>query len=168
MRIKLFATIITIMLLGGCSKNNTVINFNCLVNGTSVNGNAVTFYNNTAGTPTFQVTMSGPNISAVTIVWYNINTLADEANITDRSYTMPANPMPPLTVSGSYAGQLSSAIYNTGTGNKLDGNVTVTKNTGPGGVISGTFYFNGLNSVNSLDTVHITQGTFTSVPVVTS
>ena len=172
MRICFLICITAIMLLGGCSKNNTVVNFSCNVAerystgnaANPINGNAVTYYNTAAST--FQITMTGPNNQAVTIVWYNINSVASISNITAKTYNMPANPLPPFSVAGTYASQFSTTTYNTGTGRNLGGTLIVTSNTGGGGLISGTFAFNGLNYNNAYDTAYITNGIFTNVPVV--
>lgn len=151
------------MLLNSCSKNNKVINFNCTVNGSAINGNAVTYYNSSQSS--FQITMTGPYNQAVTLVWYNIGSIASVNSITARSYTL--NALPPFSQAGIYA-SMYGAIYTTSTGNNLGGNVTITSNTGPGGTISGTYYFNALNQSNNYDTVHIASGTFTNVPVVSN
>jgi hypothetical protein len=165
MRILIFSTLLMILLLGGCSKNNNAVNFACLVSGTSVSGNAITFYNPASIPSTFQVTMNGPSNSSVTIVWYNISSIAAVSHLTG-TYTMPSHPLPPLVAGATYVSQYGYSQYNTGVGNNLSGSVTITKNTGPGGVISGTFYFNALNGNNTADTAHVTQGTFADVPVV--
>jgi Family of unknown function (DUF6252) len=165
MRLKFILTVLSIMLLNSCNKNNTVVNFNCTVNGTAVNGNGVTYYNSAQST--FQITMTGAYNQAVTLVWYNIGSIGSVNNITARSYTLPANALPPFSISGTYA-SMYGALYNSGQGNNLGGNVTITSNSGPGGTISGTFYFNGLNQSNRYDTVHIASGTFTNIPVVSN
>jgi hypothetical protein len=96
-----------------------------------------------------------------------MGSIASVNNITARSYTLPANALPPFSISGTYA-SIYGALYNSGQGNNLGGNVTITSNSGPGGTISGTYYFNGLNQSNSRDTAYITSGTFTNVPVVSN
>jgi hypothetical protein len=161
---KTFTPVIAILLLCGCTKSSAPINFNCLVNGSYLQGTGVTYYTDP---PTFQFTMNGTNTQAVTLFWYNIDSAAGiHTQIPAKTYAIPSNTLPPFTVSGSYTSQFGAATYNTGSGQ--GGSITVTSNTGVGGTMSGTFYFNAINTNSPYDTIHITNGTFTNIRVGTS
>ena len=175
MRIKYFFLIAAVMLLTRCKKEPAPINFNCdlsgnLTSATSISGNAVTSFDVISGQPGagFEITMHGPSSTVLNLVWYNHDSVNAENNITSRTYTMPnrsAGLLAPFSVSGQYASNISGATYITGIGS--GGTITVSGNTGPGGTISGTFSFTGINPYYPYDTLRITNGTFTKVPVAT-
>lgn len=173
-----FVALIVILFLFSCNKNNTAINFQCYVADTYLNNNTPTLANGAASTtynaasvpPYFQLNMSGANNQSVSIIWYNIDSIAAVRSIIPRTYTIPAFPLPPLTVEAVYTSAFSapsgtSTYYSQGARN-LGGFVTITQNTGPGGFISGTYVFNAINQSAPYDTVYITNGSFTNVPVV--
>jgi hypothetical protein len=177
MRTILLVTILLTTLLGGCSKDKTPVNFSCLIAGTAINSNkpgllngyAVGSFNTSNYPPYFQLTMNGSYGQAVSVIWYGIDSPVDAGHITPKAYTLPAYAQPPLTIAAAYQSSATSAIgqssYYTGVGRNLGGTVTVTNNTGAGGVISGTFSFNALNQSYPYDTVYVTSGTFTNVAV---
>jgi hypothetical protein len=163
MRIKFLITIAAIALLGGCTKVDAPINFNCKVNGNYISGTAVTYY---TSPPTFQVTMTGPNNQAITLSWFNIDSSTwIGSHITPRTYTMSTSPLPPFTCSGTYISQYGTSTYATGSGSTFGGTITVTSNGGLGGLLSGTFSFTAQNESSPYDTVYITSGSFTNVRV---
>ena len=175
MHIKYLFLIAAIMLLTRCKKDTAPINFNCdlsgnLTSATSISGNAATSFDVISGQPGagFEITMHGPNNSVLNLVWYNLDSVNAENNITARTYTMPnrsAGLLAPFSVSGEYASNLTGATYITGIGS--GGTITVTGNTGPGGIISGTFSFTGINPYYPYDTMRVTNGVFTKVQVAT-
>jgi len=159
----------SILLMAGCSKDSGPVNFNCKVNGSYISGTAVTYYYTTSP-PTFQIVLTGPGSQAATIIWYGgTYTSLDSVNgikgLTAHSYTMPANPLPPFAVAALFTSGYGANSYSTGEGTGTSGTVTITNNTGAGGVISGTFSFNALNSNYPYDTIHITDGSFTNVGI---
>jgi hypothetical protein len=177
MRMKCLFCIATVLLLADCKKQAPV-NFNCHISGTttsatSVIGNAVTSYDAIMSQPgaAFEITMYGPSSSVVNLIWYNLDSVNAEKFITPVTYNMPvrsAGLLAPLSVSGAYAppgSNISGVAYITGAGS--GGSITVTGNTGPGGTISGTFSFTGINAYNPYDTIRVTDGAFTNVPVAT-
>lgn len=168
MRISFFTLLVALMILAGCKKASGPVNFVCTVDGTSkLQGTAVTFYNSTVGT--FQVIMNGPNGESTALNWYGIDSIQGEKSISARTYTIPAIALPPLTLTGTFSSPNTGPVYvyTTGNGNNLGGTITITQNTGPGGLISGTYSFNAINTTSgAYDTVYITQGSFTNVAVV--
>jgi hypothetical protein len=152
-----------VALLTGCSKSPAT-NFSCLINGATFTGSGVTTINTTASTPTFNVVMIGVNYVTVTLTWYNIDSAGAERTIVPKTYPIPVYQLPPFTVSASVV-NASGVTYST---TNTSGSITVTSNTGPGGVISGTFSFDAINPNNSSDSIVITQGIFTKVPVISS
>jgi hypothetical protein len=175
MHLKCLFCIATVLLLTDCKKQ-APINFNCDISGTyisatSVIGNAGTSFNSisTQPLPAFEITMNGPGSSLITLFWYNLDSVNAEKNITAKTYTIPkfsSGLVAPFSVSALYAppgSNISQVAYTTGSGS--GGTITVTGNTGPGGSISGTFSFTGINASNPNDSVQVTNGTFTNVPV---
>jgi|GEM_PF-3629841 len=158
--------ILALIFVSGCKKTSLPQNFTCRVSTSTsssvMTGNAKTLYDGSQ----FQVLMTGPNGESAALTWGQINSASTIAGI-NHTYTIPANALPPFTLTGSFAAPYGSSTYTSGAGNNLGGTVTITQNTGLGGVISGTFSFNAINTSSYLtDTVYITQGTFTNVPVV--
>jgi hypothetical protein len=173
---KYFIYIVALALLLTECKKQAPINFNCDISGTttaatSVIGNATTSYDLITGQPgyAFQISMSGPSSSFINLYWYNLDSVNAEKFITAKTYTIPnysAGLVAPFSVGAVYAPQgsnVTQVAYTTGGGS--GGTVTVTGNSGPGGTISGTFSFVGINTNNPYDTVRVTNGTFTNVPV---
>lgn len=159
---KFFSSVVAILLLAGCTKSDAPVNFNCKVNGSYMQGTGVTYYTNP---PTFQLAMTGPNNQIVSINFYNIDSTAGiRSQLPPGTYTMSTNPLPPFVASATYS-SLGVNSYNTGSNSTFGGSVTITNNTGVGGVMSGTFSFTGLNSNSPYDTVRITNGSFTNVKV---
>ena len=175
MRIKYLFLIAAVMLLTRCKKDTAPINYNCDISGNytsaaSISGNAVTSFDAIQGQPGagFEITMHGPTNTVLNLVWYNLDSVSAENNITARTYTMPnrsAGLLAPFSVSGQYTSNITGATYITGIGS--GGTITVTSNTGPGGTISGTFSFTGINAYPPYDTLRVTNGTFTKVAVAT-
>jgi hypothetical protein len=162
MRIRFIVSLIFLLTLGACKKSSGPINYSCSIDGSTMTGNAVTLYNGYQ----FQVLMNGSNGEAVSLIWYGIDSIKQ---LTPRTYTIPANALPPAILAGAFQAPGGQEEYITGGGNNLGGTVTILKNTGPGGVISGTFSFNALNTAAYLyDTVYVTSGTFTDVYVVSN
>jgi len=177
MRLTYFFCIAAVLLLAACKKP-AQINFNCNLSGnlttsTAIIGNAVTSFDAIASQPepTFEINMNGPGGSSVNLIWYNLDSVNAEKNITDRTYTMPnrsAGLLAPFSVGAVYVpagGNVSGVAYSTGSGS--GGTITITGNSGPGGTISGGFSFTAINPYYPFDTVRVTNGTFTNVPVAT-
>ena len=168
MRSTLFAIAIVIILLCGCKKENLPVNYSYTIAGNALNsdvaskivGNAQTTYVSIASTsqPYFQLNLNGPSNQSVFIAWY-------QAPYSDSSAASLINKIGTRTFSLP-AAAYGLSQYFTGNGNNTGGTVTITKNTGPGGVMSGTFYFNAVAAPNyPYDSVYVTQGTFTDVPI---
>jgi hypothetical protein len=177
MRMKYLFGIAAVLLLAECKKQ-APINFNCDISGTytsatSVIGNASTSYVPISGQPGYalQISMSGPSSSSINLYWYNLDSVNAEKNITAGVYTIAnysSGLVAPFSVGAVYAppgSNISQIAYPTGNGS--GGTIRITGNTGPGGTISGTFSFTGINSGNPYDTLRVTNGTFTNVPVAT-
>ncbi len=162
-----FFCVAMVLLLFGCKKESAPENFSCTLTGNlttpaTLTGNASTSF---AGSK-FLITMSGPYSAVISIAWYNIDSPGAERGITSRAYTISADTLSAPVASASYAPQNPSyggVFYNTGAG--TGGTVTITGNTGPGGVISGTYSFTALNPYYPFDTVYLSNGAFTNVPV---
>lgn len=180
MRTTLLITALAIVLLCGCKKENLPVNYSYYIAGnglngdvaTQIQGNAQTQYVSIASTtqPYFQITMNGPGNQSVFIAWYQAHYSDSSAaslinKIGTRTFTLPAFPLTPFIISAGYTGIYGQTQYFTGNGTNTGGTVTITKNTGPGGVMSGTFSFNALNTSYPLDTVYVMSGTFTNVPI---
>ncbi len=181
MRSTLLATAIIIILLCGCKKENLPVNYSYTIAGNALNsdvaskivGNAQTTYVSIASTsqPYFQLNLNGPSNQSVFIAWYQApysdSSAASLINkIGTRTFSLPAYPLTPFIISAGYTAAYGLSQYFTGNGNNTGGTVTITKNTGPGGVMSGTFYFNAVAAPNyPYDSVYVTQGTFTDVPI---
>ena len=175
MRIRYLFCIVAVMLLTRCKKDSAPINFNCDIGGnltsaSSISGNAVTSFDAIQGQPgaAFEITMYGPSRTVLNLVWNNLDSVNAEKNITARTYPMPnrsAGLLAPFSVSGQYASNLTGTTYITGVGS--GGSITVTGNTGPGGTISGTFSFTGINPYYPYDTIRVTNGVFTDLKVAT-
>jgi hypothetical protein len=172
MRTTFLVTIIAIILLGGCKKSAGPTNFSFYSAGAInnnyyapvlVEGNASFQYQNTIAPPYIQLTMTGPGNQTAAISWYNIDSLAAEGQLTPGTYSIPAHTNYPPTVSAVYNAPYGAATYLNGAG--TGGTVTITKNTGHGGVMSGSFSFTALNQSFPYDTVYITQGNFSNVPL---
>ena len=165
MRIKFCLSVVVILLLAGCTKTNAPVNFNCKVNGTYMQGTGVTYYTNP---PVFQLVMTGPNNQIVTVNWNNIDSVGGiRTQMGPGTYTMSTSPLPPFIASASYA-SFGINNYITGSGSAFGGSVTITNNTGLGGLMSGTFSFTALNTNAPYDTVYVTAGSFTNVRVGTN
>ena len=181
MRSTLLASALVIALLCGCKKDNLPVNYSYYIAGNGLNGdvasqiqgNAQTHYISIASTstPYFQITLLGPGNQSVFIDWYQApysdSSAASLINkIGTRTFSIPAHPLPPFIIAAGYSSAYGLSNYVTGTGTNTGGSVTITKNTGPGGVMSGTFYFNAVNTSSyPYDSVYVTQGTFTDVPI---
>jgi hypothetical protein len=159
MYIRSIFCISAILLLAACNKSVGPTNFTCHVNGSVFQGTASTLFNPTTGT--FQVIMNGANNEAVALNWYYIDSLSGTKTLTDRTYNIPT--LPPCTLEGAFAAPYGSGTYST-CGTNLGGSVTITNNTGPGGEMSGTFSFHARNT-SYYDTVFVSQGSFTNVPI---
>ncbi len=109
-----------------------------------------------------QINLLGPNSSAVTITWYSIDSIGAIRNIVAKNYPIPAYQLPPFSIATAFVTNSGGVIYST---THTSGNVTVTNNTGPGGVISGTFSFDAINTADASDSVVITGGTFTNLAI---
>jgi hypothetical protein len=159
---KYILCLLSVLLLGACKKtSNAPVNFSCYVNGAQLQGNAKTLFNGSA----FQILMNGPNGESTALTWYSMYTDSAIGRVSG-TYTIPAIELPPAVLAGSFAAPYGQAVYYTGTGNNLGGTITITSNTGSGGTISGTYSFNALyQNGGFVDTVHITRGTFTNVPM---
>ena len=160
MRFQFFIAAIMLILLAGCKKSNLPVNYTCLINGSTVTGNAFTEFN--PGGANFIIQMSGANNSYIDLTWFDIDSVNAEKAIIPKTYTMPNYQLPPYTLVASYISQYQYGNYNNASGG---GSITITSNTGPGGVISGTFNFKAYNTNPPYDSVVVTQGSFTNVPV---
>lgn len=180
MRSTLLVSALVIALLCGCKKDNLPVNFSYTIAGNGLNGNVATQNQGNAQTqyisiastsqPYFQINLNGPNNQSVFIAWYQApysdSSAASLINkIGTKTFNLPSFPLTPFIISAGYNSPYGLTQYFTGNGTNTGGSVTITKNTGPGGVMSGTFYFNALNTSYPLDTVYVTQGTFTNVPI---
>ena len=172
MRTTFLVTIIAIMILGGCKKSSGPVNFSCDIAGiinnnnytpVAVTGNANIAYFNTIYPPYIQLTMTGSGNQTVAISWYNIDSLGAIGQLAQTTYTIPAHTNYPPTISAVYNAPYGTATYQNGFG--TGGTVTITKNTGHGGVMSGNYSFSALNQSAPYDTIYITNGTFTNVPL---
>jgi hypothetical protein len=170
MRTRFLITIFVVILLGGCKKSSGPVNFSCYIAGTYlnsntptlVNGNASAAYYNSVYPPYLQLTMTGIGNQTVAISWYNIDSVgAIVSQLTPKTYTIPAHTNYPPTVSAVYNAQYGTATYLNGNG--AGGTVTITSNTGT--TLSGNYSFSVLNQTIPFDTVYVTQGTFTNVPI---
>ena len=151
-----------VLLLGGCKKTNTTYNYTYRVDGNVAQGTGSTYYDNTNSI--FQINLNGTGGQQVALIWNYMPSISSINNLTTTTYPIAAHPLPPSYQSGTFSPAYSSAYYTTGGG--VGGTITLTKNTGAGGLMSGTFSFTAINGSSPYDTVYITQGTFTDVPVV--
>jgi hypothetical protein len=170
MRTLLIASVVSMMMICGCKKNNPA-NYSCMINSpvlttnvpTLINGFANAVYNTTTGA--FQVIMPGINSQSVVLTWFNIDSVGGVKSINGRSYYTNYQYSTPA-VTGSYISQFNSGTYTTNVPLLHTGTITVVNNTGVGGSISGTFFFSAENSSYPYDTVNVSQGVFTNLPIV--
>ena len=161
MRYISLTVIAIILLLCGCKKTNTAYNFSYRVNGTVTQGTGVTYYDNTNSV--FYINLNGVAGQQASLVWNYMPSISSINNLTTTTYSIAAHQLPPNYESASYSPPYSAAYYSTGGG--VGGTITLTKNTGAGGLMSGTFSYTAINGSSPYDTVYITQGTFTDVPI---
>jgi hypothetical protein len=160
MKKKHLLLLLPFVLLMNCKKNSSSgANFKCYVNGSLVEGTAATSY--ASAGQAFEIVMANTNVESVSLVWYQIAAYDSAGKLVPGGYPIVANQVP-LKVAGVYK---SPGGTNTYTTNFTNGLITISSNSGPGGKISGSFYFNAQNITGSGDSVVITQGTFTDVPV---
>lgn len=156
--LKTLPLLLLALLPGACKKNNTVVNYSYTVNGSTITGNAVASYDPLAAN--FEILMNGPNNSYVALVWFGIDSQAAIHTIVPKTYVMPHYALPPYNLLATFESQYQANQYVNSFGG---GSITITTNTGPGGLISGTFNFIAFNSNTSYDSVVVTNGSFTNV-----
>lgn len=159
---KLSPAFTALLLLAGCSKSLPV-NFSCQVNGSAINGNGNTELNTNTSPPSFEVLLNGTGNTTIILQWYGIDSVGAIASIVPKTYNIPFRQLPPYIISATLLVNLGQATYRTA---GTSGTVTVSSNSGPGGSISGTFSFDAINTYNSSDSVVVTQGSFTNIPVI--